>query len=95
MVDLCRVAVQRMTKLERLVLELSNICCRHTAAGSYDNAIAQVNVSLGMKAKLLGVGTKFKSPSAHHVNLASDSFFWQAQKGGTLNWIDQNFEMVE
>lgn len=95
MVELCRFAVRNMTKLERLVLELSNIYCRHTAAGSYDNAIARVNVSLDIKAKMLGVGTKFKSPSAHHANLASDSFFWQAEKGGTLTWVDQNIEMVE
>jgi hypothetical protein len=76
---ICRLAIEEMSHLERLVLTLSNIRCIHSD-GYMAWLINKINESTRETGRLLSVGSKAFSTGPHAEDFAAESWFWQTTR---------------
>ena len=85
---ICRLAIEEMHHLERLVLTLSNLRCIHSD-GYVTFLINKINEATKETGRLLSVGSKAFSNSPDHEDFASESWFWQTTEPRShLCWVD-------
>jgi hypothetical protein len=85
---ICRLAIEEMSRLERLVLTLSNIRCIHSD-GYMACLVNKINESTRETGRLLSVGSKAFSTGPHAEDFATESWFWQTTRPRShLAWVD-------
>ena len=85
---ICRLAIEEMHHLKRLVLTLSNIRCIHSD-GIMARLIDTISDATRETGRLLSIGSKAISTGPHEDDYASESWFWQATEPRShLTWVD-------
>jgi len=85
---ICRLAIEEMRYLERLVLTLSNIRCIHSN-GDMARLINKINDATRETGRLLSVSSEVFSTGLHEKGFASESWFWQTTEPRShLVWVD-------